>query len=138
MHPELIEIADKDGRYAWEAYSFVLDALSHTQRMFGKSNPAQGQSAGPEHHVTARELLEGICSLARQEFGLMAPVVFDRWGIRRTDDFGEIIFTLIHASVLFKNEDDRREDFNGVFDLHQALTDEYPIVAEESGRWSSR
>lgn len=138
MQPELVEIAEKDGRYAWEAYAFVLDALSHTQRMFGKTNPAPGQSAGSEHHVTARELLEGICNLARQEFGLMATVVFERWGIRQTDDFGEIIFGLIHAGVLFKNEDDRREDFQAVFDLPQALTDDYHIDLEETGRWSSR
>jgi len=138
VHPELIEIADKDGRYAWEAYTFVLESLSHTQRMFGKSNPAQGQTAGPEHHVTARELLEGICSLARQEFGLMAWVVFQRWGVRKTDDFGEIIFNLIHAGVLFKNEQDRREDFHDVFDFEQALTEDYQIDLEEHGRWSSR
>src|SRR5262245_20719786 len=110
MQQELVDLALKDGRYAWEAYEFALEALGHAQRMFGKEAPESPDRAGPEHHVTGRELLEGICDLARREFGLMAPVVFERWGIRRTDDFGNIIFALIAAGVLYKTDSDTIED----------------------------
>jgi uncharacterized repeat protein (TIGR04138 family) len=131
MQPELLELALKDGRYAWEAFEFALEALGHTQRMFGKEAPESAEQAGPEHHVTGRELLEGICDLARREFGLMAPVVFERWGIRRTDDFGNIIFSLIGAGVLYKTDSDRLEDFQSIFDLEAVLTDGYRILADE-------
>ncbi len=130
MQLELLDLALKNGRYAWEAYEFTLAALTHAQRMFGKEAPAEGQPAGPEHHVTGRELLEGVCDFARREFGLMAPVVFQCWGIRRTDDFGELVFHLIDAGVLYKTDSDRREDFQGVFDLEAALTDGYRIPAD--------
>jgi uncharacterized repeat protein (TIGR04138 family) len=136
MHPDLIEIADKDGRYAREAFEFVLDALGHAQRMFGKEAPAGGESAGPEHHVTGRELLEGACDLARRDFGLMAPVVFDRWGVHRTDDFGEIVFALIAAGRLSKTDSDRLEDFQGVFELGSVLTDGYRILDGADSRWT--
>ncbi|MFL5342218.1 MAG: Minf_1886 family protein [Gemmataceae bacterium] len=134
MQLELLEVALKNGRYAWEAYEFTLAALTHAQRMFGKEAPSDSQSAGPEHHITGRELLEGVCDFARREFGLMAPVVFQCWGIRRTGDFGEIVFHLIDAAVLFKTDSDRREDFDDVFDLEQALSDGYQIPADGGDR----
>ncbi len=136
MQPKLIEIAEKDGRYPAEAFEFVMEALGHAQRMFDKESPREGETAGAEHHVSGRELLEGICDLARREFGLMAPVVFERWGILRTNDFGEIVFALIEAGDLSKTDSDRREDFHEVFDLSAALTDGYRILDEsesESG-----
>ena len=135
MKDDLIAIADKDGRYAWEAFEFVMEALGHSQRMFGKESPQGEAPAGPEHHVTGRELLEGVCDLARREFGLMAPVVFDRWGVRRTGDIGEIVFALINAQVLSKTDSDRLEDFQNVFDLEQALTEGYRILDGAESRW---
>jgi uncharacterized repeat protein (TIGR04138 family) len=45
---------------------------------------------------------------------------------------------LIHSSVLFKNENDRREDFDDVFDLTQVMTGDYRIEVEEVGKWGSR
>src|SRR5713226_7924815 len=102
MQPELLDLALKDGRYAWEAFEFALDAIGHAARMFGKDAPGEGETPGPEHHVTGREL-------ARREFGLMAPVVFDLWGVRSTDDVGEIVFALIGAGILFKTDADRKE-----------------------------
>src|SRR5438067_1415982 len=107
MQPELIEVADKDGRYPPEAFEFVTEALSHAQHMFDKAAPPKGEAPGDGHHVSGRELLEGVCDLARREFGLMASIVFERWGIHRTDDFGEIVFALIDAGVLSRTESDR-------------------------------
>jgi uncharacterized repeat protein (TIGR04138 family) len=136
MKDDLIAIADQNGRYAWEAFEFVMEALSHSQRMFGKESPHGDATPGPEHHVTGRELLEGVCDLARREFGLMAPVVFEQWGVRRTDDIGEIVFTLISAQVLSKTDSDRLEDFQNVFDLERALTEGYRILDGAQSRWS--
>jgi uncharacterized repeat protein (TIGR04138 family) len=136
MKDDLISIADKDGRYAWEAFEFVMEALGHSQRMFGKESPPGEVKPGPEHHVTGRELLEGVCDLARREFGLMAPVVFEQWGVRRTDDIGEIVFALISAEVLSKTDSDRFEDFYQIFDLEKALTEGYRLLDGTESRWA--
>ena len=69
-------------------------------------------------------------ALARREFGLMAPVVFERWGIDRTEDVGHIVFALIDGNVLSKNDSDRLEDFQGVFDLQAVLTEDYSLLDE--------
>jgi len=130
MNPELVEIAEKNGVYPLEAFAFLMEALAHSQRMFGKHGPRQGEDVRAEHHVSGRELLEGVCDLARREFGLMAPTVFERWGIARTDDFGAIVFALIEAGVLSKTDSDRMEDFQNVFDLEPALIGGYRILEE--------
>jgi len=65
----------------------------------------------------------------------MAPVVFERWGITRTDDFGELVFALIGDGVMTKNDADRKEDFQNVFDLEAALTNGYRILDEVDTGW---
>src|SRR5207302_546388 len=73
-----------------------------------------------DRHVSGGELLRGACELAVREFGMMAPVVFRQWGIRTTDDFGELVFRLIRVGELSKSEDDDPGDFHEVFDLEKA------------------
>jgi uncharacterized repeat protein (TIGR04138 family) len=132
-HPGLAELVQHDPRYAYEAYQFVFDALQHTQNALGKTPPeeaSQGEDA--EQCVTPRELLDGARELALREFGLMARAVFHRWGIDRTDDFGEIFFNLVQAGLMSKTNADTRADFQGVYDLDQALVEGYRIVLEEA------
>jgi len=131
---QLLDLTRRDPRYAYEAYEFVFQALEHTHKLLGREPPDESESIDPNepiYHVTVGQLLEGIRLCALQEFGLMAPVVLKLWGIRRTDDFGEIVFNLIEAKLMSKTSDDRREDFHNVFDLNEALLDGFRIVLEE-------
>jgi uncharacterized repeat protein (TIGR04138 family) len=132
---ELQAIAEKNGAYPFEAFQFLWEAFKHSQRMFDKHDPRDGETPGAEHHVSGRELLEGICDLARRDFGLMAPVVFERWGIKRTDDFGELVFALFDGGILSKTESDRKEDYQNVFELEPALTGGYRILEESDSGW---
>ena len=125
-HPEITDIIRRDGRYAYEAYEFVFEALSHTQQMVGRV-PVGGEAPGEEHHVSGKEILEGAVDLAREEFGFLARTVFHQWGLRRTDDLGEIVFNLIEAGLLSKTDTDNRADFHDVFDLDRALSEGYAI-----------
>lgn len=131
-HPKLAEIVRRDPRYAYEAYEFVFAALAHTQQMLGRVPPESGGEGERQYHVKGPELLRGICDLALRDFGLMARTVFRRWGIERTDDFGEIIFNLIDANLMSKTDDDSRQDFHNVFDLDEVLLNGYRIVLEET------
>jgi uncharacterized repeat protein (TIGR04138 family) len=125
-HPEIAEIVRRDRRFAYEAYEFVFEALGHTQKRVGRT-PDEDEPPGEEHHVSGKEILEGAVDLARQEFGFMARTVFHQWGIRRTDDLGEIVFNLIEANLLSKTDADSRADFHDVFDLDRAMTDGFAI-----------
>jgi uncharacterized repeat protein (TIGR04138 family) len=126
--PKLFDIVRRDPRYAYEAYEFIFAALQHTLEMLGRragDDDSPGEKAGL--HVSGPELLDGVRDLALREFGLMARTVFHRWGIDRTDDFGEIVFNLIEAQLMSKTEEDSRRDFQGIYDLDEALVQGYQI-----------
>ena len=133
-HAGLAEVVRRDPRYIYEAYEFVFEALKYTQKMLNRLPPREGsgEEVGPHHHVKGPELLEGIRRYALRQFGLMARTVFRLWGIRRTDDFGEIVFNLVAAGLMSTTDQDDRKDFHDVFDLDQALTEGYEIRLEEA------
>jgi uncharacterized repeat protein (TIGR04138 family) len=132
-HPKLAEIVRRDPRYAYEAYEFVFAALTHAQKMLGRL-PREEASAEAEvqHHVSGPELLQGVRDLALREFGMMARIVFRRWGINETDDFGEIVFNLVDATLMSRTSEDTRRDFHAVYDLDRALLDGYRINLDEA------
>jgi uncharacterized repeat protein (TIGR04138 family) len=108
-------IRAQDRRYEEDGYFFVRNALDFTAKTLGKP------STGANRHITGGELLEGIRAFAIQEFGPMALTVFHTWGIRTTEDFGEIVFNLVEAGVLGKTDTDRRSDFSDGFDFREAF-----------------
>jgi uncharacterized repeat protein (TIGR04138 family) len=129
---KLMPVVRRDPRYAYEAYEFVSQALVHTHKMLGREPPDENTDANDmRYHVSGRQWVEGICDFARQEFGLMARVVFRMWGIHRTDDFGEIVFNLIDAGLMSRTPEESRADFHALFDLDEALEQGFRIVLEE-------
>jgi len=108
-------ILAKDSRYSRDAYFFVKDALDHTQKIVARENRDQPR------HVTGQELLEGIRSYALTQFGPMTDLVFAEWGVRRCEDFGEIVFNMVDIGLLGKTDEDHREDFQNGYDFHDAF-----------------
>ncbi len=81
----------KDPRYQRDAYLFVREALDHTQKTLSR------QSKGELRHVSGQELLGGIRDFALAQFGPMALMVLEEWGIRNCRDFGEIVFNMVET-----------------------------------------
>jgi uncharacterized repeat protein (TIGR04138 family) len=137
FHAGLMEVVQRDPRYAYEAYEFLFHALHHTQKMLGREPPESREdepavNVDKRHHVSGPELLEGVRDLALREFGLMARTVFRQWGVQRTDDFGEMVFNLVEASLMSKTDEDTRADFHDIYDLDQALVQDYQISLDEA------
>ena len=107
----ILDLVQRDPRYKPEAYHFVFDALDHTLSTRGEGR----------RHVSGAEILEGARRLALERFGYLARMVFRHWGVTRTGDFGDIVFNLIAADLLQKTADDRREDFEDLYDFEQAF-----------------
>lgn len=101
-------------RYRPDAYLFVCEGVNYTCAKLGE-----------RRDVTGRELIEGLCDLAVENFGFLAPTVLKHWGVTSTDDFGEIVFTLVEHGLLGKNARDSKADFQNVFDLRQTLRDRF-------------
>jgi len=116
------QLLKKDPRYHREAYLFVREGLDHTQKLLGRSGKDE------IHHVTGQELLEGIRAYALQQYGPMTITVLGEWGVQRCEDFGEIVFNMIAASILAKTERDSAEDFKNGYDFVEAFR--RPFVPE--------
>ena len=125
MTEEVIRlICQGDSRFSREAYFFVEDALDFTMRQAEearKKREAEGQSADENRHVTGRDLLSGIFDLATQRFGPLSSVVFQQWGLRSTEDFGQIVFNMVDAELMSKQDSDTLEDFKDGFDFETAF-----------------
>ncbi len=104
------EIIEKDSRYGPDAYAFVMQALWFTQNNLKRKG-----------HISARELLEGIKEFGLEQYGPMTKTVFQHWGIKTTDGFGEIVFNMVENGILSKTDEDSRRDFKDVYDFAEAL-----------------
>lgn len=110
LYKKIEEIVDKDSRYKPDAYAFMMQALWFTQRKLKK----QG-------HISGRELLEGIREFILDKYGPMAKTVLRHWGIKTTDDFGEMVFNMAENRLLNKTEQDSRDDFKNVYNFDEAF-----------------
>ena len=108
-------IRARAGRYDERAFLFVLAALEYEQ------------SRLPERrHISGEELSRACRDFALVQYGLLARTVLEHWGIRRTADFGAIVYALIDAGLLVRREEDREEDFHDVFTFGDAFEHGYP------------
>jgi uncharacterized repeat protein (TIGR04138 family) len=115
-------IRARDPRYARDAYAFVMEGLDHTVSALDE-----------RRHVSGQELLEGMCVFARGKFGMLAFDVLRTWGIASGRDVGEIVFQLIDAGILSRQEEDTLEDFDTPLDLKQVLEDSYFDLTDATG-----
>jgi len=104
------KITEKDTRYKPDAYEFLMQSLWFTQERLKR----QG-------HVSGRELLDGLRECVLEQYGPMAKTVLEHWGVRTTEDIGEIVFNMVEAGLLAKTDKDTREDFKQVFKFDEAL-----------------
>jgi uncharacterized repeat protein (TIGR04138 family) len=111
----LVKIRAKDPRYDRDAYPFVREALDHTQKTIGTDARRRVR------HVAGQELLVGIREYALEQFGPMAKTVLEEWGVRRCEDFGEIVFNMIEVGWLAKTSKDSRADFANGYDFDEAF-----------------
>ena len=69
---------------------------------------------------------------AHEQYGYLAKNVLNHWGIASTGDFGEIVFNLIEIEQMRKTPQDRREDFENVFDFDEGFQHNFQFTAPHS------
>ena len=117
---EVVEqILAHDTRYDRQAYHFIREALDYTQKPIIKANK------GKLRHISGQELLSGIRVYALNQYGPMALTLLEEWGVKRCEDFGEIVFALVEGGALSKTETDSRADFQGGYDFADAFKKPY-------------
>jgi uncharacterized repeat protein (TIGR04138 family) len=133
MEDPIRALALKDGRYSPEAFRFLFESLSHTVKLSGKE-----EAKGTERHVTGQELLAGMRAHASELFGPLAAQVWRTWGVKETLDWGRIVFLLVEAGLLNRQDTDSLEDFRAGFDFDAAFVGTYvPTLPEDAASGGS-
>ena len=107
------------GPYPIEAYAFVQEGLRHTVQAFHEDVDAMSED---DRHISGQELCIGLRDVAIEKWGLLAPVVLDHWHIKRTNDFGRIVYAMIDAGLMTRTPNDSIDDFCGVYDFDEAFS----------------
>ena len=79
-------------------------------------------------HISGQDLCSGLKKLAVEKWGRLAKMVLNSYGIKKTRDFGEIVYLLIDHSWLSAQPDDTIEDFNDVFDFQKEFIDNFQFL----------
>lgn len=127
----LNKILAKDPRYHREAYFFVRDGLDYSQKQITKANKNQPR------HITGQELLSGLREYGLSQYGPLTALVLNEWGIRRCEDFGEIVFNMVENGLLSKTETDSRDDFKGGYDFAEAFAKPFRPTKSAAPAYSS-
>ena len=106
------EICLQDKRYKPDAYEFLLQGLSFTQKKLKKTA-----------HVSGVQLARGLRDYAVNQYGALASRVLSYWGINQTQDFGNIVYNMIEKKLLAKTKEDSLLDFDAVYDFKTAFSE---------------
>lgn len=111
----LNRLRERYPRYHETAYVFVLSSLHYVLERLDEPR-----------HISGRELTEGVRDLAVARFGPMARTVLEHWGVRATEDVGQLVFALVECGILIKQDEDDLADFADVFSFDEAFNQHYP------------
>ncbi len=112
------EIVREDPRYSPEAYEFISKVVVYTMLNLGRDKASN-------HHISGKELLEGLRQYAIQEFGPMAWDILKNWGLTDSMAVGNVVFKLVDRKLLGKSENDTMMDFKNGFDFEKAFSDPF-------------
>jgi uncharacterized repeat protein (TIGR04138 family) len=122
MKKSIQEIAKNDGRYSLRAFGFVHEGLEYTVKKF------HGNIERPSddlHHISGKQLCEGLADLAADKWGRMAKVTLNQLGVKSTNDFGNIVYLMIENKWMHARPEDSIEEFNSVYDFEEVFEKNY-------------
>lgn len=125
------ELSRKDGRYAPEAFQFLVESLGHAVRLAGKEG-----AEVEDRHVTGQELLAGMRQHAVESFGPLAAQVWRSWGIQETLDWGRVVFLMVEDRRLSRQDSDSIDHFRDGFDFDEAFVKAYQPELRDADSWT--
>ena len=120
IHRQVRKLALSDGRFAPEAFVFLLDSLEPAVNLAGF-----GEAQGTDRHITGQQLVAGLREEARRLFGPLSAHVWRSWGVRETLDWGHIVFLLVGEGLLNRRETDTIDHFRESFDFDEFFVRDY-------------
>jgi uncharacterized repeat protein (TIGR04138 family) len=103
------------------AFGFMQAGLSYTASIFTDREFDSIGLDDLDRHVTGQQLCMGLRDYAIERYGMLAQVVLCQWGIRRTEDFGSIVFRMVEVGLLRTSPQDSEEDFRAIYHFDEAF-----------------
>lgn len=107
------DVVSKDPRYHARAYSLLMDCIHY----LGENGK----------HMSGAEILEEFRNRTLDQYGPMAYTVLMEWGVKCTEDIGEMMLNLTEGHRIQKDDDDTPESFVGGYDFKEAFFDPYQV-----------
>lgn len=123
--PDWASIRERAKRFPPAAFQFVREGLHQAVRaVHGEHGRGSAEGGGRSRHITGQQLSMALRSYAIELYGPLALTVLRRWGVRRTEDFGVLVYAMIERGEMRASPQDSLEDFRDVYDLDEALAPE--------------
>ena len=111
----------KDPRYQPMAYHAVRLGRDQAQRTVHGALKKGARATARVRHVSGPQVLEGFRQHVLESYGPLGYPLLQNWGVKRTADVGNIVFNLIESGLFGKSDDDKPEDFAGIYDFKEAF-----------------
>lgn len=108
------DIVAKDNRYHSRAYALLTNAVSNLTGTGGK-------------HVSGADVLDEFKELTLDQFGPLSFRVLSDWGVHSCEDVGEMMYNLVAAGRIQRDESDSKEDFLGGYDFGEAFLQPFEV-----------
>jgi len=106
------DIVSRDARFDARAYALLLDVVSYL-------------STREKRHVSGEEVLDEFKERALDQYGPMTYTVLTEWGLSCTEDIGEMMFNLVEAHRVGRDDEDSAEAFAGGYDFKETFLGPY-------------
>ena len=108
------DIVAKDSRYDARAYALLGDVVRYLSGEDGK-------------HVSGEEILDEFKERALDQYGPLTYTVLTEWGLKCTEDIGEMMFNLTDSGRIHRDENDTAESFVGGYDFKETFLGPYQV-----------
>jgi len=105
------DVVARDGRYDPRAYAVLMDVVHYL-----------GESGG---HISSSDIMEEFRQTVLDQFGPMSYTVLSEWGLKRTEDIGEMMFNLVESRRVRKDDTDSADDFAAGYDFKEEFLNPY-------------
>lgn len=105
------DVVGKDPRYSARAYALLMDCIRYL-----------GENGG---HMSGADILEEFRERALDQYGPLSYEVLTEWGVKSTEDVGEMMMNLAESRRVGRDENDTPESFAGGYDFKEAFLDPF-------------
>ena len=132
----ICKMCEEDTTYPPMAYFFVRDTVFRALEIINNKNKhSQYEDEDPAPaDISGRNLTMLLKDQLLKEFGPFAIDILDSWNVKKTADFGNIVFNLTEKDILGKSENDSIEDFDDVFDFNEVFVLPFKTVRKKVRR----